>query len=98
MFRNSLLGYLVDDVFQFPLVYKQSKWSIQISAEAQCVKITQNVAFQVFNFFAKMWTIFGIFNELLSTQNVARFAPRNVEWDFFCTFSNTVLKEESFAL
>ena len=33
------------------------------------------------------WTIFGIFNELLSTQNVnvARFA-RNVEWDFFCDF------------
>ena len=33
------------------------------------------------------WTIFGIFNELLSTQNVnvARFA-RNVEWDFFSDF------------
>ena len=32
-------------------------------------------------------TIFGIFNQLLSTQNVntARFA-RNVEWDFFCDF------------
>ena len=32
-------------------------------------------------------TIFGIFNELLSTQNVnvARFA-RNVECDFFCDF------------
>ena len=31
--------------------------------------------------------IFGIFNELLSTQNlnVALFA-RNVEWDFFCDF------------
>ena len=33
------------------------------------------------------WTFFGIFNQLLSTQNVnvARFA-RNVEWDFFCDF------------
>ena len=33
------------------------------------------------------WTIFGIFNELLSTQNgnVARFA-RNVECDFLCGF------------
>ena len=33
------------------------------------------------------WTIFGIFNQLLSTQNVnvARFA-RNVECDFFCDF------------
>ena len=32
-------------------------------------------------------SIFGIFNELLSTQNVnvARFA-RNVEWDYFCDF------------
>ena len=36
-------------------------------------------------------TLFGIFNELLSTQNVnvARFA-RNVEWDIFCYFQNTV--------
>ena len=33
------------------------------------------------------WNLLGIFNELLSTQNVnvARFA-RNVEWDFFCDF------------
>ena len=33
------------------------------------------------------WTILGIFNQVLSTQNVyvARFA-RNVEWDFFCDF------------
>ena len=33
------------------------------------------------------FTIFGIFNELLSTQSVneARFA-RNIEWDFFCDF------------
>ena len=33
------------------------------------------------------WTIFGIFNELLSNQNVnvARFA-RNVEWDLFYDF------------
>ena len=38
-------------------------------------------------------TIFGIFNELLSTQNVnvARFA-RNVEWDFFELISNTMKK------
>ena len=36
-------------------------------------------------------TIFGIFNELLSTQyvNVARFA-RNVECDFFRDFQNNV--------
>ena len=37
-------------------------------------------------------TIFGIFNELLSTQNVnvACFA-RNIECDFFGRFSNTVV-------
>ena len=37
-------------------------------------------------------TIFGIFNELLSTQyvNVARFA-RNVEWDFFYDFQTLCL-------
>ena len=42
---------------------------------------------QVFKNLSK-FTIFGIFNELLSTQNVD-FA-RNVEWDFFLWFSNTV--------
>ena len=38
------------------------------------------------------WTIFGIFNQLLSTQNVnvARFA-RTVEWDFFCDFQTPCL-------
>ena len=41
-------------------------------------------------------TIFGIFDELLSTQNVnaARFA-RNVECDIFCDFSNTVILSSS---
>ena len=36
------------------------------------------------------WTILGIFNQLLSTQNVnvARFA-HNVEWDFFCDFQTS---------
>ena len=40
------------------------------------------------------WTIFGIFNLLLSTQNVnvARFA-RNVEWDFFCDFQTPCSNE-----
>ena len=33
------------------------------------------------------WTIFGIFNELLSTQNVnVAYFARNVESDFFCDF------------
>ena len=81
---------------------------------AQCLKITQNVAFRIFQFWhfppifvllkvtclitlfdsklqvfknSPKWIIFGIFNELLSTQhvNVARFA-RNIECDFFCDF------------
>ena len=41
---------------------------------------------QVFKHSPK-WTVFGIYNELLSTQNinVARFA-RNVKCDFFCDF------------
>ena len=55
----------------------------------------QNVLFEIFKKKLAKLTIFGIFNELLSTQNVsvARFA-RNVEWDFFCDFQtscNTVL-------
>ena len=53
---------------------------------AQCLKITQKCRFQVFKNSPKL-TIFGIFNELLSIQNlnVARFA-RNVECDFFWYF------------
>ena len=40
-------------------------------------------------------TIFGIFNELLSTQNVniARFA-RNVEWDILSDFQTMCLKQD----
>ena len=39
-----------------------------------------------FRFFknSPKWTIFGLFNELLSTQNVN--VARNVECDFFCDF------------
>ena len=79
----------------------------QLNLKAQCLKITQNVAFELFQFWhfppifvllkltclvtlfdrklqvfknSPKLTVFGIFNELLSTQdvNVARFA-RNVE-------------------
>ena len=51
-----------------------------------CLVILFDRKIQVFKNSPK-WTIFGIFNQLLSTQNVnvARFA-RNVEWDFFCDF------------
>ena len=52
---------------------------LKMRQHPQCLKITQKVAFEFWNF--------GIFYELLSTENVnvARFA-RNVEWDFFCDF------------
>ena len=59
----------------------------------QWLKITQNVAFelfdrkfQVFKNSPKM-TVMAFFNERLSTENVSvtRFA-RNVKWDFFCDF------------
>ena len=44
------------------------------------------------------WIIFGIFNQLLSTQNVnvARFA-RNVEWDFFCDFQTPCKRSKKVA-
>ena len=56
--------------------------------DAQCLKITQNVAF--FKNSPKL-TIFQHFNELLSTQNenVARFT-RNAKSDFLGRFSDTV--------
>ena len=72
----------------------------------QCLKITRKGRTLIFEFwhflptfilfrFQKLAkpTIFGIFNHLLSTQNVnvARFA-RNVECDYFWNFSNTVIK------
>ena len=58
---------------------------------SHCLKITKNVSFEFFNFFLSKLTIFGIYNQLLSTQNVnvARFA-RNVEMRLFLWFSNTV--------
>ena len=83
-------------------------------SKAQCLKITQNVAFEFLNFGifhqflsclvtlfdrklqvfknSPKWTIFVIFNQLLSVQNVniARFA-RNVERDFFFDFQTLCL-------
>ena len=43
----------------------------------------------------QFWPFFGIFNELLSTQNVniARFA-RNVEWDILSNFQTMCLKQD----
>ena len=49
----------------------------------QCFKKYSNVLFEIW----PKLTIFGIFNELLSTQNFAR----NIECDFFGRFSKTVV-------
>ena len=67
-----------------------------IASFAQCLKITKNVAFEVFQKIAKM-DQFGIFNQLLSTQsvNVARFAKVNATfWAIFkhCEFVLTIEK------
>ena len=59
-------------------------WIKVTTTMAQWLKITKKVAFPKNH---QNWPFLGIFNQLLSTQNVnvARFA-RNVEWDFFCDF------------
>ena len=56
------------------------RWE-KLPERSQCLKITKNVSFWVFQKLAKL-TIFGIFDENVI---VARYA-RNVEWDFFCDF------------
>ena len=60
--------------------------SIYVPLEFTCLVTLFDRKLQVFKKSPKL-TIFGIFSELLATQNVnvARFA-RNVEWDFFCDF------------
>ena len=64
--------------WHFPTIFVLSK--------VTCLVTLFNRKLQVFKYSPKL-TIFGIFSELLSTQNVnvARYA-RNVEWDFFCDF------------
>ena len=66
------------------------------SRYSQCLKITQSVTFEPLNlFFKKSLKLpgFGIFNELLSSQNVkeARFA-RNIECDFSVIFKHCVFQ------
>ena len=73
------MSYLTYVTFAFfPLIFAQLK--------VTCLVTLFDRKLQAFKKSPKL-TIFGIFNELLSTQNVnvARFA-RNVEWDFFCDF------------
>ena len=56
-------------------------------AFSYCLKITENVAFELFI----KWTNFGILNELLSTLKCKRSSLRSQGWmRLFLWFSNTV--------
>ena len=70
--------------WHFPLIY--------VLLELTCLVTLFDCKFQDFKNSPKM-TIFGIFNQLLSTQikNIARFA-RNIEWDFFYDFQTLCQK------
>ena len=57
--------------------------SIFVLLKLTCLVTLFDRKLQVFKNSTK-WTIFGIFNQLLSTRNVN--AACNVEWDFFCDF------------
>ena len=60
--------------------------AIFVLIKFSCLVTLFDHKFQIYKDSSK-WTIFGIFNQLLSTQNVnvARYA-RNVEWDFLSDF------------
>ena len=69
---------------------------IFVLLELTCLETLFDRKLQVFKISPK-WTIFGIFNYLLSTQNanVARFA-RNDKWDFFCDFQTSCVFAKKF--
>ena len=80
-------------IFHLHIVWKSLKMlhlqffpPIFVLLKLTCLITLFDRKLQVFKNLPK-WTIFGIFNQLLSAQNVnlVRFA-RNVEWDFFCDF------------
>ena len=62
-------------------------WQFFLFLKLPCLVTLHYPKLQVFKNSPK-WTIFGIFNELLSSQKVneSRFAP-NVEWDFIMIFN-----------
>ena len=64
---------------KYTIVVNESFFSIWYTP--QCLKITQNVSFEFFS----SGRFFGIFNELLSTQNVnvARFARKVLKMRLF---------------
>ena len=65
--------------------------SILVLLELTCLVTLFDRKLQVFKN-SPNWVFYGIFNQLLSTQNVnvARFA-RNVEWDFFAKIQIVLL-------
>ena len=66
------------EFWHFPPIFVQLNLTCLVALFDRKLQVFQN---------SPIWTIFGLFDELLFTQNVnvARFA-RNVEWDFFCDF------------
>ena len=83
------------DFGSYHSVWKSTKmshlnfWILAFSTNFCLITILKTLFDRKLQFFknSPKWTIFGIFNYLLSTRNVnvARFA-RNVEWGFFCNF------------
>ena len=84
-------GHLPDECTLFENYSNCRIWILAFSTnfvllKLNCLVILYDRKLQVFKNSPK-WTFFGIFNKLLSTQNVnvARFA-RIVEWDFLSDF------------
>ena len=78
------MSYLIFFLFwHFPPIFVLLKLTCLLTLFDRKLQIFKN---------SPKFTIFGLFNELLSTQNVnvARFA-RNVEWDFFCDFQTPLI-------
>ena len=79
MFENySKCRIWISEFWHFPPIFVLLKLTCLLTLFDRKLQVFKN---------SPKWTMFGIFNSLLSTQNVnvARFA-RNVEWDFFCDF------------
>ena len=82
--RYSKCRIWISEFWHFPPIF--------VLLKLTCLVTLPDRKLQVFKYSPK-WTIFGIFNLLLSIQNVnvAGFA-RNVVWDFFCDFQTLCLK------
>ena len=78
LFENcSICRIWIFEFWHFPPIFVLLKFT--------CLATLFDCKLQVFKNSPK-WTILGIFNQLLSTQNINVNVARNVEWDFFCDF------------